>query len=131
MDNIKAEQNGLDTVENIYEITILLDFYGLLLTDRQFEMMDLHYNSDLSLGEIAEIFSISRQGVHDGINKAKKALSGFEEKLGIVQFFREQEKNIESALENLEHLGKTSPELKEDPDYKQAMYLLGDVLDRY
>ncbi len=131
MDNIKAEQNSLDTVENIYEITILLDFYGQLLTDRQFDMMDLHYNSDLSLGEIADIFNISRQGVHDGINKAKKALLGFEDKLGIVQFFREQKKNIENALEKIEHLGNTSPKLKEDPDYKQAMYLLSDVLDKY
>lgn len=127
--NIKAEPNPFDTVEDIYEITVLLDFYGQLLTKRQHEIMDLHFNSDLSLGEIAEEFGISRQGVYDSIRKAKQALSGYEKKLGLAERFKEQEKNIEKALKSLKNMGNKSPELAEDSDYQQAMDLLGKMLD--
>ena len=46
--------------EDIYEISMLLDFYGQLLTDSQYKCMDMHYNQDLSLSEIAEELGISR-----------------------------------------------------------------------
>lgn len=128
-DNIKAEQNPLDTVEDIYEITVLLDFYGQLLTERQYEIMDLHFNSDLSLGEIAEDLGISRQGVHDSIRKGKQALSGYEKRLGLAERFKEQERNIEKALKSLKRMVKKNPELIKDPDYQQAMDILGKVLD--
>ena len=45
--------------------TMLFDFYGDMLTDRQKEFYDLYYNEDLSLGEIAENYNITRQGVRD------------------------------------------------------------------
>ena len=48
-------------------MTMLFDFYGELLTDRQKEFFDLYYNEDLSLAEIAENAGISRQGVRDVI----------------------------------------------------------------
>lgn len=128
-DNIKAEPNPLDTVEDIYEITVLLDFYGQLLTERQYEIMDLHFNSDLSLGEIAEHLGISRQGVHDSIRKGKQALLGYENRLGLAERFKEQERNIEKALKSLKRMVKKNPELIKDPDYQQAMDILGKVLD--
>ena len=46
-----------------YRMTMLFDFYGELLTERQKEFFDLYYNEDLSLAEIAENAGISRQGV--------------------------------------------------------------------
>lgn len=128
-DNIKAEPNPLDTVEDIYEVTVLLDFYGQLLTERQYEIMDLHFNSDLSLGEIAEDLGISRQGVHDSIRKGKQALSGYENRLGLAERFKEQERNIEKALKSLKRMVKKNPEIMKDSDYQQAMDLLGKVLD--
>ena len=48
-----------------YRMTMLFDFYGDVLTDRQKEFYDLYYNEDLSLGEIAENYGITRQGVRD------------------------------------------------------------------
>ena len=51
-----------------YRMTMLFDFYGEILTDRQKEFFDLYYNEDLSLAEIAENYGISRQGVRDVIN---------------------------------------------------------------
>lgn len=129
MDNSKVEQNFLGTVEDIYEVTVLLDFYGQLLTERQYDIMDLHYNSDLSLVEIAEDLGISRQGVHDSIHKAKQSLAGYEKRLGLVERFREQEKNIEKALKSLKLVGDKTPELTKNTDYKMAIELLDKLLD--
>ena len=50
-----------------YRMTMLFDFYGEILTERQKEFYDLYYNEDLSLGEIAENYGITRQGVRDVI----------------------------------------------------------------
>ena len=54
-----------------YRMTMLYDFYGELLTERQKEFFDLYYNEDLSLSEIAENTGISRQGVRDVIVRAE------------------------------------------------------------
>lgn len=128
-DNDKASQNSISAVEDVYEVAVLLDFYGQLLTERQYDIMDLHYNGDLSLGEIASELGISRQGVYDGIRKAKQALVEYEKRLGLAERFREQEKGIEQALENLKRLGDKNPALLEDNDFKTAVSLLGRVLD--
>ena len=72
-----------------YEIAMLLDFYGELLTEKQREAMDLYYNEDLSLAEIAEPLSISRQGVRDSIKRGEKQLEELETTLGLAKRFRE------------------------------------------
>ncbi|MCX7771914.1 MAG: YlxM family DNA-binding protein [Clostridia bacterium] len=128
-DNSKAELAPLETVEDVYEIAVLLDFYGQLLTERQYEIMDLHYNSDLSLGEIAEDLGISRQGVHDSIRKAKQALMEYEKRLGLVERFRAQEKRIEKALESLEAIPGQIPEAEKSTSFQNAKKLLSELLD--
>ena len=67
--------------------SLLYDFYGELLTKRQREVMELYNEENLSLGEIAEEFGISRQGVHDALHQAQKALEEYEQKLGLVERF--------------------------------------------
>ena len=62
------------------EWTLLFDYYGDLLTERQQTCFDLYYNQDLSLGEIAEEAGISRQGVYDTIARAKASLKTMEDK---------------------------------------------------
>ena len=59
-----------------YRMTMLFDFYGELLTERQKEFFDLYYNEDLSLSEIAENSGISRQGVRDVIVRAEACHAG-------------------------------------------------------
>ena len=63
-----------------YRMTMLFDFYGELLTDRQKEFFDLYYNEDLSLAEIAENAGISRQGVRDVIVRAEGIMHEVEDK---------------------------------------------------
>ena len=81
-------------------ITILLDVYGQLLTEKQRFAIDLYYNEDLSLAEIADEIDISRQGVRESIKQGEKHLFEYEEKLGVVNRF----KNISSQLEELNTL---------------------------
>ncbi|MBR6872786.1 MAG: YlxM family DNA-binding protein [Ruminococcus sp.] len=61
----------------------LLDIYGELLTEKQRDMLELYYNDDLSLAEIAEHYEISRQGVHDSIKRGEEALNEYERVLGL------------------------------------------------
>lgn len=62
-------------------INILLDFYGLLLTDKQQIFVKLYFHDDYSLGEIAAEFQISRQAVYEHIKRAEAVLEDYELKL--------------------------------------------------
>ena len=79
-----------------YRMTMLFDFYGELLTDRQKEFFDLYYNEDLSLAEIAENAGISRQGVRDVIVRAEAAMQEVEDKTGIIKRFEGQRPHLEA-----------------------------------
>ena len=81
-------------------VTILLDVYGQLLTEKQRNAIDMYYNEDWSLSEIADVIDICRQGVRDSIKQGEKHLTNYEEKLGIVERFH----NISSKLEKLNAL---------------------------
>lgn len=70
------------------EIGYLLDFYGEMLNDRRRTVLEMYYNEDMSLSEIAESLGITRQGARDLIKKAGDELLLFEEKLGMAQKFR-------------------------------------------
>ncbi len=82
--------------------SMLLDYYGELLTPRQRECYELHYNDDLSLSEIAEQCGISRQGAWDNIRRAGEALEEMEEKTGLIRRLSETERH----LRHLQHLLK-------------------------
>jgi predicted DNA-binding protein YlxM (UPF0122 family) len=88
-------------VEEHAKVAILLDFYGQLLTPRQYQILDLYYNSDYTLGEIASQLNISRQGVYDGVKKGKNTLKEFEDKLGHVKRFLKHEQALKKILSDL------------------------------
>lgn len=67
------------------EISVLLDLYGKLLTEKQYDMLDYYYNDDLSLAEIAEQYNISRQGVHDSIKRGEELLVNYENVLKLSE----------------------------------------------
>ena len=70
-------------------ISLLLDFYGEVLSERWRQLTNLYYNDDLSLAEIAELTGISRQGVRDAVKKSETELLLLEEKLGLAKRFEE------------------------------------------
>ena len=74
--------------------SVLLDYYGELLSENQRTVMDLYYNEDFSLSEIADEVCITRQGVHDALNRAEGALDEYEYQLGL---HRSQEKKLAIA----------------------------------
>ena len=82
--------------EKDLNIGYLLDFYGDLLSDRKRSVMDMYYNEDLSLAEIATEIGISRQGVHDLIKKSEEELRFYEEKLGLAARLRRVEQYADS-----------------------------------
>ena len=68
-----------------FEMVLLLDYYGSMLTDKQRECFDMRYNQDLSLGEIAEILGVSRQAVNDNLTRTEALLRRMEENIGSVK----------------------------------------------
>ena len=74
-------------MEKIAETSLLYDFYGQLLTEKQRQVMALYHEENLTLSEIAGEFSISRQAVHDTLKKAEQSLTEYEHKLGLVEKF--------------------------------------------
>lgn len=85
-------------------IAYLFDFYGQLLTARQRQLVDLYYQQDLSLGEIAEAAGISRQAVHEQVKRAEEILEAFEAKLGLVERWRRSERLRSELVRTLEEV---------------------------
>lgn len=85
-------------------VAMLYDFYGSLLTDKQQEILSLYYEQDLSLGEIADEFSISRQAVHDILKRSEGILEGYEEKLGLVKKYRSEKEKLDRVLQLVDGL---------------------------
>lgn len=86
-------------VDIIFERTLLYDFYGELLTEKQKQAYELHFLEDLSLGEIAEVMDISRQAVHDNLKKSDKQLHKYEEKLKLVDKFVRNKQYVNQIFE--------------------------------
>ena len=91
-------------MENTIMRTMLFDFYGDLLTEKQREYYDLHYNADLSLQEIAEQSGVSRQAVWDIIRRAEQSLVDLEEKTGLVSRAVRRRKAVEEIAEIVSRL---------------------------
>lgn len=86
------------------ELTILFDFYGEILTEKQREIFDLYYNEDLSLAEIAEHLGITRQGVRDSIVRSEEILRNFEAKLGLAEKYGRLSDNVRKITKAAERI---------------------------
>ena len=71
--------------EKDLRVSVLLDYYSPMLTDKQKDVIDLYYNEDLSLSEIAEHENITRQGVRDRIKRGEQTLYEMEENFHLVE----------------------------------------------
>lgn len=79
----------------------LFDFYGELLTNHQQNIMSDYYLLNLSLSEISELRSISRNAVNDALKKAIEKLKTYEEKLGLIKLFQELKKTDDAKLKEI------------------------------
>ncbi len=113
-------------MEEKVKISMLCEFYGTLLTEKQYEFINDYYNNDLSLSEIAENNDITRQAVRDIIKKGEKKLFEYEEKLMFMEKILKQEEVIENAVSKLTKMQKeysdkkivnTIEEIKKQLDY--------------
>lgn len=86
-------------MEKFVERTLLYDFYGELLTERQQQVYENVVLDDMSLSEVASDLGISRQGVHDMVRRCDKTLDEYEEKLHLVNRFLMIRKQIQRIME--------------------------------
>jgi len=114
-----------ELLEKIAWINLLNDFYGQLLTKRQQDIMELYYGQNLSLGEIAGEFQVTRQAVHDTLKRAEQLLNEYELKLGLVEKFNHERNKLTTAAELLDEYTATC----QDGRVLRAREILSEILD--
>ena len=91
-----------------FDISILMDYYGAMLTDKQREALEWYYNEDLSLAEIAEHTGVTRQGVRDSIKRAEAQLVECEGKLGLRARAGKMQQALDEIAVQAAHLQEES-----------------------
>lgn len=103
--------------KNLY-FSKLLDFYDFVLKDRQKEIMELYYNNDFSLAEIASNIGISKQGVRDVIKRAENLLLEADKNLKIIDKSEKYNTNLKEII-NCCELAKKAVLTKDMEDIKK------------
>lgn len=112
------------------EMSLLFDFYGETLTEKQRELFDLYYNEDLSLAEIAEHAGITRQGVRDSIKRAEHTLREMEEKLGLVARYGGTERCAEELMREVERLRALNAGTLHSSEAEEIASRMASLLDQ-
>ena len=102
-------------MEKNIEVSLLLDFYGELLKPSGRYAVDLYYNDDLSLAEIADDMGITRQGVRDSIKRAEQQLFEFEKKLGLLARFQQLEYGLDEISKTAREIVNTTNDINIRP----------------
>lgn len=111
-----------------FEMCLLFDFYGDILTEKQRELFDLYYNEDLSLAEISEHIGITRQGVRDGIVRAEHTLRDMEQKLGLVDRYGRIEARLEEIASDLREIHLINVNKYRNQDLARLVRHMGECL---
>ena len=93
-------------MEKLLQSTLLYDFYGELLTDKQKNIFELYYQNDFSLAEIADYLKISRQGVYDTLKRTENILYDYENKLKLVERFEKNKTYIKEIVNTINEAEK-------------------------
>ena len=118
--------DGPERLDKSVEIGTLCAFYGGLLTDRQLDALRLHYEEDLSLGEIAEELGVSRQNVHELITRSVQKLRRYEEALGAAQRAEETAKALRHAQRLIQEADTASDGAHQQ--LEEAAALIGHII---
>ena len=98
-----------ENIGTVQYASLLYDFYGALLSENQYEVMTMYHEDNLSLSEIAEELGMTRQAVHYTLKKAEGKLEEYDNKLGLVDTYKNNQEIASEAIELLKQL-----KLKED-----------------
>ncbi len=104
-----------------FQLCLLFDFYGELLTEKQRELFDLYYNEDLSLSEIAEHAGITRQGVRDAVVRAEHILTELEEKLHLVSRYGTLDQHIEALAGEVKLLSRINSNYMQNAEISKIL----------
>lgn len=121
---IRFTEGGELMKSDTFTMSMLFDFYGELLTDKQKELFDLYYNEDLSLSEIAEQADISRQGVRDAIVRAETILRETEDRLRLVRRYGGVESRLRKIAEAAAYINRANAQVR---NYEIATHV-GEIL---
>ena len=110
-------------MEKFVRQTLLYDFYGELLTEHQRNIYEDKVINDMSYSEMADIYGISRQGIHDQVKRCDNILEKYESKLQLVEKF-------EGMKDKVEEIIRLSNELKEDPATDDRGQLIDTIIQR-
>lgn len=114
-------------IEKKLKLGNLFDFYGQLLTTKQQDVMTLYCIHDLSLGEISENLSVSRQAVHDTIRKSGKILEDYEQRLNLYEKYINRKKCVQEITLRLDEVTKNDTIDKDT--IKQIKMKLSEILE--
>lgn len=118
------------SMEKKVQLSWYLAFYGEMLTENQREIATLYFEEDFSLAEIAQQLSVSRQSIHDTVNRVEKTLMEFEEKLGLAARFERLEnglKECQKALSRIVPDEKSKKQLQIAQDMISALLAQEDI----
>ncbi len=113
------------------DVAILLDFYGEMLTKKQYDMIDLYYNQDLSLSEIAEHEGITRQGVRDAIKRGEVYLYELEDKLHMFDNYIEMQKMMTTIRYVVERIEKENNQYNYSANIKENIKQVNQLVINY
>ncbi len=111
-------------------VAYLLDFYGDLLTAKQRDSIELYYNDDLSLGEIAADLGITRQGVRDNIKRAEAVLFEMEEKLGLADRFSDIKNGLAEIRRNIDIIDEKNMRIYRSNEINESIKVILRELER-
>lgn len=113
--------------DKMLRISRLYDYYGKLLNKKHASIIDLYYNQDYSLSEIAENLNISRQGVHDLLKRAESKLEEFEQKLGLINRLNIYNQSAENILYYLDNIKEFDNNLIIEKIKNEAMTIINSI----
>ena len=117
----------ISEIDNMAYESLLYDFYGVLLTDKQREVMELYHEENYSIVEIAKELKVSKQAVYDNLRKSDRILREYESKLGLMWSLlktRELIGSIESRIDELTQ----SPELPKEGSLREGLMEIRDMI---
>ena len=114
-------------IDNMAFESLLYDFYGVLLTDKQREVMELYHEENYSIVEIARELKVSKQAVYDNLKKSDRILREYEAKLGLMLSLLKSRELIGSVKDRIDELMK-SPELTDDGEVKKGLLEIREMI---